>query len=202
MGDSLEREKKLRNDVEKTKRKVEGDLKLSQEAVADLERNQKELENTLSRKDNELAAIASKIDDESLGAARTGKQAKELLARIDELEDDLKGESSNRAKAEKTKQMLARDLEEIGDRLDEAGGATAAQVELNKKREAELAKLRRDLEENSLQHEAVLSQLRKKHNDAVAEMSEQIDYLNKMKARSEKDKENMRRETDDAKGAM
>merc|ERR1719334_2584161 len=202
LEESLEREKKLRNDVEKSKRKIEGDLKLTQEAVADLERNQKELENILARKDNELAALASKIDDEALGGARTNKQAKELLARIDELEDDLKSESANRAKAEKTKQMLARDLEEVGDRLDEAGGATAAQVELNKKREAELAKLRRDLEENSLQHEAVLSQLRKKHNDAVAEMSEQIDYLNKMKARSEKDKENMRRETDDAKGAM
>merc|ERR1719320_412603 len=202
LEDSLEREKKLRNDVEKSKRKIEGDLKLTQEAVSDLERNQKELENILARKDNELAVLASKIDDEALGGARTNKQAKELLARIDELEDDLKSESANRAKAEKTKQMLARDLEEVGDRLDEAGGATAAQVELNKKREAELAKLRRDLEENSLQHEAVLSQLRKKHNDAVGEMSEQIDYLNKMKARSEKDKENMRRETDDAKGAM
>merc|ERR1712042_153558 len=106
--DSLEREKKLRNDVEKSKRKVEGDLKLTQEAVADLERNQKELENTLARKDNELAAIASKIDDEALGSARTGKQAKELLARLDELEDDLKAEAANRAKAEKTKQMLAR----------------------------------------------------------------------------------------------
>ncbi|CAL4063540.1 unnamed protein product [Meganyctiphanes norvegica] len=202
LEDSLEREKKLRNDVEKSKRKVEGDMKLTQEAVADLERNQKELENTLARKDNELAAIASKIDDEALGTARTGKQAKELLARIDELEDDLKAESANRAKAEKCKQMLARDLEEVGDRLDEAGGATASQVELNKKRESELAKLRRDLEENSLQHEAVLSQLRKKHNDGVNEMSEQIDYLNKMKARIEKEKDVLKHEGDNAKGAM
>ena len=43
--------------------------------------------------------------------------------------------------------MQARELEELGERLDEAGGATAAQIELNKKREAELAKLRRDIEE-------------------------------------------------------
>merc|ERR1712042_235102 len=85
---------------------------------------------------------------------------------------------------------------------DEAGGATAAQVELNKKREAELAKFRRDLEEMNIQHEAVLSSLRKKHNDAIAEMSEQVDYLNKMKARSEKDKETMRMEADDAKAAL
>ncbi|CAL4075713.1 unnamed protein product [Meganyctiphanes norvegica] len=202
LEDSLEREKKLRGDMEKAKRKVEGDFKLAQEAVADLERNQKELENTLARKDSEVAGLAAKIDDEALGTARIGKQAKELLGRIDELEDEYKSEVNARAKAEKAKQALARNVEEIGDRLDEAGGATAAQVELNKKREGELTKFRRDLEEMNIQHEAVLSQLRKKHNDAIAEMSEQVDYLNKMKARSEKDKETMRREADDAKAAL
>ena len=41
----------------------------------------------------------------------------------------------------------ARELEELGERLEEAGGATAAQIELNKKRETEIAKLRRDIEE-------------------------------------------------------
>lgn len=40
---------------------------------------------------------------------------------------------------------MQKDLNELSDRLDEAGGATQAQVELNKKREAELSKLRRDL---------------------------------------------------------
>jgi hypothetical protein len=55
----------------------------------------------------------------------------------------------------------------MNDRLEEAGGATTTQVEMNKKREAELAKLRRDLEEANLQHEATSAQLRKKHQDAV-----------------------------------
>lgn len=85
--------------------------------------------------------------------------------------------------AEKQRADLARELEELGERLEEAGGATAAQIELNKKREAELSKLRRDLEESNIQHESVLANLRKKHNDAVSEMSEQIDQLNKMKAK-------------------
>ena len=67
--------------------------------------------------------------------------------------------------------------------MEEAGGATSAQIELNKKREAELSKLRRDLEEANIQHESSLASLRKKHNDAVAEMGEQIDTLNKLKAR-------------------
>jgi len=45
---------------------------------------------------------------------------------------------------------------------------------LNKKREAELSKLRRDLEEAGIQHESILASLKKKHLDAVSEMSEQV----------------------------
>lgn len=78
---------------------------------------------------------------------------------------------------------MARDLEELTERLDEAGGATAAQIELNKKRESELTKLRRDIEEGNIHHEASMAGIRKKHNDAVCEMAEQIDTLNKLKAR-------------------
>ncbi|VDM71771.1 unnamed protein product [Strongylus vulgaris] len=39
--------------------------------------------------------------------------------------------------AEKARNEMQLELEELGDRLDEAGGATQAQMELNKKREAE-----------------------------------------------------------------
>ncbi|XP_013100164.1 myosin heavy chain, muscle isoform X15 [Stomoxys calcitrans] len=188
LEDSLEREKKLRGDVEKSKRKVEGDLKLTQEAVADLERNKKELEQTIQRKDKELGALTGKLDDEQVVVNKNNRQIKELQARIEELEEEIEAERQARAKAEKQRADLARELEELGERLEEAGGATSAQIELNKKREAELSKLRRDLEEANIQHESTLANLRKKHNDAIAEMAEQVDQLNKMKAKSEKEK--------------
>ncbi|KAK8736475.1 hypothetical protein OTU49_005023 [Cherax quadricarinatus] len=202
LEDSLEREKKLRGEIEKSKRKVEGDLKLTQEAVADLERNQKEIENTVQRKDKEITSLSGKLEEEQILVSRTQKQVKELQARIEELEQEVEHERQSRAKAEKAKANLARELGDLSDRLEEAGGATAAQIELNKKRESELAKLRRDLEETNIQQEAALANLRKKHNDAINEMSDQIDHLNKMKARSEKDREAMKREADDAKAAM
>ncbi|XP_069942328.1 myosin heavy chain, muscle-like isoform X12 [Cherax quadricarinatus] len=201
LEDSLEREKKLRGEVDKAKRKVEGDLKLTQEAVADLERNKKELEQTIQRKDKEVSSLASKLEDEQGLVSKLQKQIKELQARIEELEEELEHERQARAKAEKSKTHLGRELEELGERLDEAGGATAAQIELNKKREAELAKLRRDLEESNIQHESALVNLRKKHNDAVAEMSEQIDHLNKMKARAEREKTTLSSELNDARSA-
>ncbi|XP_043470810.1 myosin heavy chain, muscle isoform X8 [Leptopilina heterotoma] len=188
LEDTLEREKKVRADVEKNKRKVEGDLKLTQEAVADLERNKKELEQTIQRKDKELSSLTAKLEDEQSLVGKLQKQIKELQARIEELEEEVEAERQARAKAEKQRSDLARELEELGERLEEAGGATSAQIELNKKREAELSKLRRDLEEANIQHESALAILRKKHNDAVAEMGEQIDQLNKIKARIEKEK--------------
>ncbi|XP_068914285.1 myosin heavy chain, muscle isoform X4 [Tenebrio molitor] len=188
LEDSLEREKKLRGDVEKSKRKVEGDLKLTQEAVADLERNKKELEQTIQRKDKEISSLTAKLEDEQSVVGKLQKQIKELQARIEELEEEVEAERQARAKAEKQRADLARELEELGERLEEAGGATSAQIELNKKREAELAKLRRDLEESNIQHEGTLANLRKKHNDAVSEMGEQIDQLNKLKAKAEKEK--------------
>ncbi|XP_064213618.1 myosin heavy chain, muscle isoform X20 [Tribolium castaneum] len=202
LEDSLEREKKLRGDVEKSKRKVEGDLKLTQEAVADLERNKKELEQTIQRKDKEISSLTAKLEDEQSVVGKLQKQIKELQARIEELEEEVEAERQARAKAEKQRADLARELEELGERLEEAGGATSAQIELNKKREAELAKLRRDLEESNIQHESTLANLRKKHNDAVSEMGEQIDQLNKLKAKAERDRASIYTELQQTRSAV
>ncbi|XP_072948928.1 myosin heavy chain, muscle isoform X32 [Epargyreus clarus] len=202
LEDSLEREKKLRADVEKQRRKVEGDLKLTQEAVADLERNKKELEQTVQRKDKEISSLTAKLEDEQSLVSKTQKQIKELQARIEELEEEVESERQARAKAEKQRADLARELEELGERLEEAGGATSAQIELNKKREAELSKLRRDLEEANIQHESTLANLRKKHNDAVAEMGEQLDQLNKLKAKAEHDRASCYNELNNTRAAV
>lgn len=67
-----------RGDIEKAKRKVEGDLKLTQEAVSDLERNKKELEQTIQRKDKEISSLAAKLEDEQSLVAKLQKQIKEL----------------------------------------------------------------------------------------------------------------------------
>ena len=48
---------------------------------------------------------------------------------------------------------------------EEAAGNTKAQIEISKRREAEMAKIRRDLEEASLNHESTLYNIRKKQGD-------------------------------------
>ena len=82
---------------------------------------------------------------------------------------------------EKQRVELEREMDELTVKLDEAGGATQAQIEVNKKRESELQKLRRDLEETHAQNEAQIATIRKKQQDAVNEMTEQVEQLQRVK---------------------
>merc|ERR1719365_85721 len=200
--DSLEREKKSKSDVEKLKRKIEGDLKLTQEAVADLERVKSELNQTITRKEKEISSMSAKIEDEQTLGSKYAKQLKELQSRLEELDEELAIERQNRAKAEKNRSLLSRDIEDLGQKLEDAGNNTATQIELNKKREAELSKLKSELEESNINHEGTLAALRQKHNNTMAELGEQIDSLNKMKAKAEKDKAGMERDLQEARAGL
>uniref|UniRef100_A0A8B9I452 Myosin heavy chain 2 n=1 Tax=Anser brachyrhynchus TaxID=132585 RepID=A0A8B9I452_9AVES len=194
---SLEQEKKLQMDLERARRKLEGDLKMSQVSIMDLENDKKQMDDRLKKKDFEINQLQSKIEDEQAQSSQLQKKIKELQAQIEELEEEIEAERAVYAKTEKQRAELSRELEEISERLEEAGGATAAQVEMNKKREAEFQKMRRDLEEATLQHEATAAALRKKHADSTAELGEQIDNLQRVKQKLEKEKSELKMEIDD-----
>merc|ERR1712223_96994 len=166
------------------------------------ERVNTELSQTIQRKEKEVSSVAAKIEDEQTLGSKYQKQVKELLCRIDEVDEELAVERQNRAKAEKNRSLLSRDIEDLGTRLEEAGSNTATQIELNKKREAELAKLKGDLEEANIAHEGTLAALRQKHNNSMSELGEQIDSINKNKAKSEKDKAGMERDLQEARGGL
>ncbi|CAL8392170.1 unnamed protein product [Gadus morhua 'NCC'] len=199
---SLEQEKKVRMDLERSKRKLEGDLKLSQESLMDLENDKQQLEEKLKKKDFETSQLNGRIEDEQVVSVQLQKKLKENQARIEELEEELDAERAARAKVEKQRSDVSRELEDISERLEEAGGATSAQVELNKKRDAEFQKVRRELEESTLQHEATAAALRKKHADSVAELGEQIDNLQRVKQKLEKEKTELKLELDDISSNM
>ena len=197
---SLEREKRGRATVEKERRKLQGELKLAQDQVtelhnnhfpenvnhdshchyrhphqvAELDREKKNAEGVLVQKDRDIATLAAKLEDEQNIVGKSQKGVKEVQGRIEELEEELEAERQSRSKAERQRSDLAREIEDLGHRLDEAGGATNAQVELNKKRENEIAKLRKDMEEANIQHESILAGLKKKQGDAIGEMNEVI----------------------------
>ena len=208
--------------MEKSRRKIEGDLRVSQEAVAELERNKAELAQSIQRKEREFSAIMAKIEDEASLGGKQQKQIKELTVRtkmvdsqrnltgkllflqdrIEELDEELELERGSRGKAEKSRQILTRELEDIAAKLEESGNATATQIELNRKREAELARLKEELESHALQHESVLASLRQKHNSVIADLGDQIDQMNKAKAKVEQQKNSMLMEKNEMMAAV
>merc|ERR1712223_2317229 len=198
---SVDKEKRSRGNTEKERRKIEGELKIMQETVADLERSRKELEAQIGRKDAEMTGVASKLEDEQSLVSKVQKSIKEFQGRIEQMEEELEAERQARAKAERQRSDLAREAENLNERLNEACGATAAQVELNKKRDAEVTKLRKDVEEANIQREATTASMKKKQQDAVMEMNEQIEQLTKMKTKVEQDKIKIMAEIADVRAA-
>merc|ERR1719232_1621587 len=188
--------------MDKQRRKIEADLKVTQEVVIDLERDKKELETMIEKKDKEIHDAQRRLEDEQVIVAKLQKAIKELQGRIETQEEELEAERQARTKAEKQRGGLARELDDLSERVEEAGGATNAQVDLNKKREAEINKLRRDLEEANIQHDGILVALKKKHVDATSEMSEQVDQLNKMKQKIEKEKHAKKLQIDEIMAAI
>lgn len=49
MADNLERERRIRQDVEKSKRKTEGELKIAQETVDEFIKQKHDMENALKK---------------------------------------------------------------------------------------------------------------------------------------------------------
>merc|ERR1711902_235634 len=64
LEDAGNREKRARGDLEKQRRKVEGELKMAQETVSELETAKVQLQGIISRKEKDISVANSKLDDE------------------------------------------------------------------------------------------------------------------------------------------
>ena len=61
-----------------------------------------------------------------------------MKTRIEELEEEIQSERIHRTKLERQKADISKEIEELSTRLEDAGFATKAQMDLNKRREAEI----------------------------------------------------------------
>lgn len=86
-------------------------------------------------------------------------------------------------KIEREKADLSVQVISLSERLEEAEGGAESQFEINKKRDTELNKLRKLLEDVHLESEETATLLRKKHQEVVVDFQEQLDQLAKAKAR-------------------
>lgn len=104
------------------------------------------------------------------------------------LHDDLESERELRQRIEREKADLSVQVIQLSERLEEAEGGAESQFEINRKRDTELTKLRKLLEDVHLESEETAHLLKKKHQEIVVDFQDQIDQLTKSRARSEKEK--------------
>ncbi|XP_055841074.1 paramyosin, long form isoform X1 [Episyrphus balteatus] len=104
------------------------------------------------------------------------------------LQDDLEVERELRQRIEREKADLSVQVIQMSERLEEAEGGAEHQFEANRKRDTELLKLRKLLDDVHLESEETTMILKKKHNEIMNDFQEQVEILTKAKARAEKEK--------------
>ena len=184
---SMESEKKTKQDIETTRRSLEMELKSSQLIVHDLDRQKQEMEQITIKIENEMRDSREKLEKEECSMGRNQKIIRELQSKEEKIESEIDIEKQSRLQADIQRSDNAREVENLVDNLDEANSNTFAQIEMNNKLEAKAQEMRRDKEELNISWEATIHKLRKKHQEAHEEMSEQIDTLRKMKMKTERD---------------
>jgi chromosome segregation ATPase len=107
------------------------------------------------------------------------------------LQEDLEAERELRNRIERERADLSVQLIGLTDRLEDAEGSTDAQIDANRKREIELQKLRKLLDESQIESEDALNALRKKHQESILDYQEQIEGLHKKNSKIDRERQRL-----------
>merc|ERR1712080_46654 len=177
VNEKVEHLASIKSKLESTLGELEGGLDKEKKSRATLEKQKRKVEGDLKMSQDTVADLERAKRDLEVVIGNKDKNNHQLAAKLDD-------EQNLVAKAQKG-------IKELQGRVE------AMEEEL----EAELQKLRKDVEEANIQQESILANLKRKQGDAIAEMSEQIDALGKMKSKIEKDKVAIMNEISDARAA-
>ncbi|GAB1300318.1 Myosin, heavy chain 15 [Apodemus speciosus] len=193
----LERERKARMKCEREKHKLEDELKTNQEAAENLESSRQKLAEQLRKKEFEMGQMNSKVENEKNLVSQLQKAVKELQTHILNVKEELESERTIRAKVERERSDLAQDVEDLSERLEEAGGTSLAQMEIAKLQEERFQKLRHDMEETTRHFETTSASLKKRHAENLAELEGQVEHLQQVRQVLEQDKSDLQLQVDD-----
>jgi len=104
------------------------------------------------------------------------------------LHEDIEYEREIRQRVEREKADFSVQVIQLQERIEEVEAGADGQYEINRKRDAELAKLRKLLEDVHLEAEQTQHMLKKKYQEAVVDFQDQIDILTKSKTKVDKEK--------------
>lgn len=144
---------------------------------------------TISYKTDSAGNVSTEIHthvDSSKDHAFAANRKYEERIRI--LEDDLSNEQHLRKRIEKEKHDFQLQIVALSERLTDSEGGNETQLDINRKRETEIAKLRKLLEDVHMESEQSIHDLRKKHQIAMMDLQEQMQSVSISKEKIVKEK--------------
>jgi len=195
---NLTKEKEGKAKVEKEKRKVEGDLKETRDKLSTTEEDLATAKDLVVKRDKSIRELEEAKEGLEGTVKQLQKKVADLLARIEELEEELENERKAKQKSELSRKELETQLEELNEALLVSGDATAAQIDVAKKKDVEIARLKKEVEEAVAAGEEALGSAKGKAAAAVAEAQDEIEAVKKAKAKSDKEKAAVAAELGDA----
>ncbi|VDL76370.1 unnamed protein product [Nippostrongylus brasiliensis] len=181
-------------------RSLQDEMANQDETVARLNKEKKHQEEVNRKLMEDLQAEEDRVNHMEKVRAKLEQQ-------LDDLEDSMDREKRARQDLEKSKRKVEGELKVAQENIDEIT-KQKHDVEQNlKKKEAELHQLSTRLEEeqsleSNLNHETALASLRKKHHDAVAELTDQLEQLQKLKVKADKEKAQLQRELEEVSASV
>ncbi|ETN77931.1 hypothetical protein NECAME_10688 [Necator americanus] len=178
---TLEREKRNRADMDKARRKAEGDLKIAQEELDELSKAKSDVENSLRRKETELHNLSMKLEDEQGAVAKLQKSIQQDEAKMKDMNDQLADEKveqlqKQKIKAEKEKAQMQREFDEASNALDQEAKGRAEQERIAKQHEVLLLELRLKCDEQTRQLQDFVSG-KSRLNSENADLARQVEEL-------------------------
>merc|ERR1712106_1197397 len=150
---------------------------------------------TMVYKTDSSGNVTTHTDVQVSGSASSeSSQMRRFEEQIRVLQEDLGSEMSLRRRVEHEKQQLQMQIISLSERLTEAESGSESQLEINRKREAEMAKLRKLLEDVHNESEQQIHTLRTKHQTSMMELQEQIERNSREKEKTVKEKSVMKTE--------
>lgn len=146
-----------------------------------------------------MAAVQMEDIDRSMNLSRglyrsSSPATARLEKRIKELEDLLDEERALRVKTERDLGELNAECDVLTANYQDASDQVTQHVENSRRREAEFTRMRREFDEFKEAHEETLNNLRRRQQTTLAELTTEMEGLQRAKTKAEKDRSEMSRQ--------
>jgi len=164
---------------------------MSAESTTVVKRTIRKTVTTSAVEDDDLPSTVKHVRTYQVYRGLSPEAVHRLEIKIKELEEALDFERQARHRAEKELSEVTFQFDSLHERLEEADGLSSAQSEISRRREAEILKLKKELELVIVQQETSEASLRKRHQEIVNDLNDQIEQLNRHKSKGDKERQQL-----------